>query len=263
MTVHPGSIPVGVSNRHVHLSTTDLEILFGRGYRLTKARELSQTGQYAAAEQVTLAGSKGCIERVRVLGPVREETQVEVSRSDAFLLGLNPPLRDSGMLAGSETVTVVGPQGSIWLKKGLIIAKRHLHLLPADAEQYKITDGENVQVKVDGERALVFDAVNVRVHHDYVTEFHIDVDEANAAGLKNGDFVSLLTMARSTGISARLDSPDTEKARALTSPLTLVTEEKVRTAAQNGSPLVVQKRVVITPLAKDTIKELGVEVITR
>jgi len=264
LTVHPKTIPVGVSNRHVHLSAADLEILFGRGYRLTKAKELSQPGQYAANEQVTLAGPKGCIERVRVLGPVRKETQVEVSRTDAYHLGLTPPLRDSGKLDGSEMVTLVGPRGSVWLKQGLIVAKRHLHLSPADAEEYKVVDGEEVQVCVNGERALVFAAVTVRVHQDYVAEFHIDIDEANAAGLKNGDYVSLLTMAQPAMREVNFNPPAEKEGRARTvQPLTLVTEEKGRTAARNGSPLIVQKNAVITPLARDAIKDLGVEVIVR
>lgn len=180
-----GKVPVGISNRHLHLSQADLETLFGKGYELTPFRDLKQTGQYAAEEVVTLATKKGVIQNVRVLGPTRAATQVEISRTDAFALGVKPPVRDSGSIQDSESLTLVGPEGSVYLDEGVIIALRHIHMSPADAEQFGVKDKDLVTVKAGGERAIVFENVLVRVREDFVLEFHIDTDEANAAGLGN------------------------------------------------------------------------------
>ncbi|HOB07906.1 MAG: phosphate propanoyltransferase [Limnochordia bacterium] len=186
-----GKVPVGVSARHLHLSKEDLAVLFGPDYQLTPAKELSQTGQYAAEEQVTLVTRKNAIPNVRVLGPLRGKTQVEISRTDAFALGLRPPVRDSGSVENSEAVTLVGPKGSIYLKEGVIIALRHIHMSPADAAKFGVEDKSVVSVKTEGERSVIFNNVLVRVRDDFVLEFHIDTDEANAAGLNNGDLVEV------------------------------------------------------------------------
>ena len=190
---HPRPIPVGISGRHVHCSAGDLETLYGSGHSLLRQRELSQPGQYAAAESVTLVGPKGCLERVRVLGPLRERTQVEISRSDAVHLGLNPPVRESGDLDGTLGVTIVGPQGPVPLREGLIVARRHIHMSPTEAEFFGVKNGENVRVLAGNERNLIFDQVTVRVKPGFALELHLDTDEANAAGLGNGDTVRLLT----------------------------------------------------------------------
>jgi len=185
-------IPAGVSNRHVHLSQQDLETLFGKGKELTKSKDLGQPGQYAAEEKVDLIGPKGTIAGVRVLGPVRGQTQAEISRTDSFKLGLKPPVRDSGNLTGSEPVTLMGPAGSIQLKEGVILALRHIHITPALAEKHGLKDGQMVSVSCTGPRALTFGEVLVRVSPKYSLEFHLDVDEANGAMLNNGDEVLLV-----------------------------------------------------------------------
>jgi putative phosphotransacetylase len=184
-------IPVGVSNRHVHVSEKDMEILFGSGKGLTKFKDLGQPGQYAADEKVELIGPKGSIGGVRVLGPTRGRTQVEISRTDAFKLGITPPVRDSGDLDGSAPITLKGPQGSVELNEGVIIAHRHIHITPDLAEKHGLQDKQMVSVACEGPRALTFDKVLVRVSDKFALEFHVDVDEANAALLNNGDEVTL------------------------------------------------------------------------
>jgi putative phosphotransacetylase len=261
--VHPHPIPIGVSNRHIHLSQVDLEALFGPGYQLKPQKDLLQPGQYAAGEAVILAGPKGCIERVRVLGPVRKQTQAEISRSDAFRLGVTPPVRESGDLKGSCGITVIGPKGSVQLKEGLVIALRHIHMSPSDAKTYGVADGSRVQVKLAGERGVIFDQVSVRVNEQFVLEFHLDTDEANASGVNPGDAGFLLSC--NSMMAPRSDDPpraNTNTAvKAMGDPLALVTEDMVRQAWKNKTALLVKDGGLITPLARDTIKELGVEVI--
>lgn len=183
---HPHLIPIGISNRHVHLSQVDLEILFGSGYQLTPSKEL-QPGQYAAVETVNLVGPKGYLKGVRVLGPVRDRTQVEISRTDSFVLGVDPPVRDSGFLQGSASIVLVGPAGCQKINEGVICAARHIHFHTSDAQTMGVKDGDKLTVCVGGERELVFNKVLARVSEKYRLEMHIDTDEANAAGLKNGD----------------------------------------------------------------------------
>jgi putative phosphotransacetylase len=186
----PG-IPVGVSNRHIHLAARDAAVLFGAGRELTKVKDLKQVGEFAAAETVTLVGPKGVIQGVRVLGPLRRISQVEISRTDGFLLGIAPPVRDSGQLAGSAGVTLVGPAGALTLKEGVILAARHVHMSEADAAAYGVADGDRVTLEGPGPRSVCFRNVLVRSGAAFRLEFHIDTDEANAAGLSNGDLVSL------------------------------------------------------------------------
>ncbi|SES77324.1 phosphate propanoyltransferase [Anaerobranca gottschalkii] len=185
-------IPVGVSNRHLHLSQEDIYTLFGQGYELKPLKDLSQPGQYAAEETVTLQGPKGSIEKVRVLGPARKQTQVEISRTDSYVLGIKPPVRDSGALANSSPITIIGPKGKVELKEGAILAQRHIHMHTTDAEELGLIDKQLVQVEADGERGVIFKNVLVRVHESFALEFHIDTDEANAAGLANGDKVKIV-----------------------------------------------------------------------
>jgi acetate kinase len=177
-------IPVGVSAHHVHLCARDLETLFGPGSSLTRHAELSQPGQYACREQVTLVGPKGRIERVRVLGPLRPETQVEISRTEEFKLGVDAPIRASGDLDGSVGLVLEGPAGRVNLQKGVINALRHIHMSPEDALALALRDRDVVRVCIEGERALVFGGVLVRVHPDFQLEMHIDTDEANAAEIR-------------------------------------------------------------------------------
>ncbi|MCP3762948.1 phosphate propanoyltransferase [Domibacillus sp. A3M-37] len=181
-----GTIPVAVSARHVHLSQEHLEILFGAGHELTKRADLSQPGQFAAEETVTIAGKKSEIARVRVLGPCRPATQVEVSWTDAMKLGVRPPLRESGDIKGSEAVTITGPAGTVELEEGLIIAQAHVHMTTADAKEYNVESGQIVTVEVGGDRPIAFRNVVIRVSDSYALEMHIDTDEANAGFISQG-----------------------------------------------------------------------------
>lgn len=180
------SVPVGISNRHLHVSQQDLQILFGEGYELKQFKPLSQPGQYAAEETVTITGPKGSIAKVRILGPVRPQTQVEISRTDSFVLGINPPVRDSGALQDSAPITIEGPKGKVDLKEGAIIAQRHLHLHTDEATEMGLKDRDVISIKFDGPRGVVFNNVLVRAHANFAKDLHLDTDEANAAGLSNG-----------------------------------------------------------------------------
>jgi putative phosphotransacetylase len=260
--VHPEPIPIGISNRHLHLSSPDLEVLFGLNYQLQLQKELRQPGQFAAVETVILAGPKGCLERVRILGPVRKQTQVEISLGDAFRLGVNPPIRESGVVKDSSAVTIIGPKGTIQLKEGLIIAQRHIHMAPSDAIKYGVADGANVQVKLGGERGLVFDRVTVRVNQNFLLELHLDTDEANAAAVGNGDFANLLTNNLAVGVHQSITNNEKTFQTIAEAP-TLVTDEVVRSAWKNKTVLTIKEGTPITPLARDTIKDLGVKVIVR
>lgn len=181
------SVPIGVSNRHIHLDRNDMDILFGRDSELTFKKELGQPGQYACEETVTLHGPKGELSRVRVLGPLRSESQVEVSVTDGFALGVRPPIRESGRLEGTPGVTIVGPKGTIEKDTGTIAALRHIHLTPEDARRMGVRDKQMVKVEIGGLRGGIFHNVLIRVSEQFAPEMHIDVDEANAFGVKNGD----------------------------------------------------------------------------
>jgi putative phosphotransacetylase len=179
-------VPIAVSARHCHLSKSDLITLFGEGYALTKKADLSQPGQFAANETVMIVGPRGSIEKVRVLGPVRNVTQVEISKTDSIKLGLNPPIRESGDIKGSSPITIVGPKGSIYKKEGLIIAQAHIHMTPEDAEKFGVKNGEFVKITTNSERPITFEKVLIRVSSRYKLEMHIDTDEANAGLISSG-----------------------------------------------------------------------------
>ncbi len=186
-------IPVGISNRHIHLSKADVETLFGAGYQLTPMKDLSQPGQYACKECLTIVGpSLRPIENVRVLGPERKASQVEISRTDSFQLKVKPPVRESGKIEGSAPITIIGPKGVVTLKEGCIIANRHIHMSLDDGEKFGVRDNEYVDIDAFGERRTRFFDVQVRVHKDFRLEMHLDTDDANAAGLKNGDRVEIV-----------------------------------------------------------------------
>ena len=187
------TVPVGVSNRHIHLSSEDLETLFGKGYELTPIKDLSQPGQFACKEQLTIVGpSLRPIEGVRVLGPVRSASQVEISRTDSFVLKCRPPVRESGDIKGSAPITIIGPKGVVTLKEGCIIANRHIHMSLEEGEQFGLKDGEYVDVEANGERRTMFYDVQVRVNKAFKLEMHIDTDDANAAGIGNGAKVKII-----------------------------------------------------------------------
>lgn len=181
------SIPISISARHVHLSREHVDELFGKDYQLTVLADLSQPGQYACNEEIDLIGPKSRIDGVRILGPERSSTQVEVSLTDCYKLGVKAPVRNSGDTAGTPGITLQGPAGTVNLDEGLIQAKRHIHMSPEDAENFGVEDRQWVMVRVGGERGIIFDDVLVRVSSKYRLDMHLDTDEANAAGIKNGD----------------------------------------------------------------------------
>jgi acetate kinase len=178
-----------VSAHHIHLSQEHVEALFGEGHQLTWHSDLSQPGQFASKEILTLVGPKGKIERIRVLGPTRKETQIEISMTEQFSLGIHPPIRESGDLEGTPGCILEGPNGSVKIEKGIICALRHIHMTPEDALRYGLKDKSVVRVRVKGNRELIFGDVLVRVNPNYKLAMHIDTDEANAANLKTGDLV--------------------------------------------------------------------------
>ena len=184
-------IPVGVSNRHVHLNQADLEKLFGKGYVLTRDKALSQPGQFAAVERVNVRGPKGEFKNVRILGPLRRESQVEVSLTDSFKLGVKAPIRESGNLESTPGIDLVGPKGSIQLSKGTIVALRHIHMTPEKALVMGLKDKDMVEVEVFGERHCFLSNVLVRVSENFSLEMHVDFDEANGCALKNNGYVFL------------------------------------------------------------------------
>ena len=185
-------VPIGVSARHIHLTQEHVEILFGKGYQLTKKKEL-MGGQFASNELVTIVGLKlRAIETVRVLGPVRSKSQVEISATDAIKLGVKAPIRPSGDIKDSAPIAVVGPKGVVYLNEGCIIAKRHIHMAPKDAQAAGVKDGDIVSVKADNERGTVFNHVQIRVDDSFTLEMHIDTDEANAAKIATGQTVTIM-----------------------------------------------------------------------
>lgn len=185
-------VPVSISARHVHLQPEHIGILFGNGYTLTKMKEISQPGQYACNEQVSIEGPKGRIDKVRILGPARNQTQVEIAKTDARKIGLNPPVRNSGNLQGSSPITITGPKGTIFLDEGCIVADRHIHLTPADAEQFGVKNGQKVSVAVEGEKGGVMGQVTIRVRENYALDMHIDTDDANAFGLTGNELLKII-----------------------------------------------------------------------
>lgn len=182
-------VSVGISNRHVHLTEQDLYILFGLGYELNRKVDINQPGQYAAYETVIIKTDKDVIDNVRILGPIRDYTQVEISKTDAYKLGINPPLRDSGDLEGSSVVTIIGPKGEV-TKPCCILVRRHIHVTKEQKEMYNLPDV--VSVKISGDRGGIFDEVYVKVNEKSYYEMHIDTDEANAFGIKNNDMVEII-----------------------------------------------------------------------
>ncbi len=185
-------VPVGVSARHIHLSPEHIEILFGEGYALTEMKPLSQPGQYAANETVAVIGPKGEFGKVRILGPARKQTQLEISRTDAFAIGVKPPVRESGNIEGTPGIQLKGPAGEVTIEQGVIVAARHIHFHTSDAEQWGIQDKQELKVQLGGDRGLVLEHVIARVSDDFALDMHIDTDEANAAGASNGDIATIL-----------------------------------------------------------------------
>jgi propanediol utilization protein len=185
-------IPVGVSNRHIHLSQEDLNRLFGEGYQMTKLKDLLQPGQYACKETVTICGPKGAIEKVRILGPVRSKTQVEILEGDGFKLGRGTQTRMSGDLQGTPGITLIGPKGSVQINEGLIVAQRHIHMGPEDAKHFGVHDGQIVSIEINGPRGGILNNVAIRANDASILECHIDIEEANAMGVNSLTKIKLI-----------------------------------------------------------------------
>ena len=183
-------IPLEASGRHVHVTAEQAQALFGHG--LTPERPLSQPGQFLAKERVTVKGPKGAFYNVAVLGPERKEAQVEISLTDSRTLGLEPPVRLSGNVAGSPGAELVGPKGSLRISQGVIAAQRHIHMTPEDAARFHVADGQTVSLKTFTDRPLILEDVQVRVRPDFATFAHLDYDEANACGFRKGDLGRIL-----------------------------------------------------------------------
>ena len=185
-------VPVGISARHIHLTQEHVEKLFGKGYQLTKKKEL-MGGQFASNEQCTIVGLKlRAIENVRILGPVRSASQVEISATDARTLGIKAPTRQSGDTKGSAPIALVGPKGAIYLEEGCIVAARHIHLCPEDAKAAGVKDNDFVTVRMGNERGALLDNVKIRVDESFTTEMHIDTDEANACQVKQDELAAII-----------------------------------------------------------------------
>lgn len=185
-------LPIALSNKHVHLSQGDIETLFGAGHELTHFKPLSQPGQFACEEKVDLVGPKGTIKGVRVLGPARPATQIEISLADGFTLGVKAPIKESGDIEGTPGLKLVGPAGEVELEKGVIVASRHIHMSLDDASKFGVEDKQIVKVKTFGPRAIVFENVLVRASEKFALEMHVDLEEGNAAGVRNGELVELI-----------------------------------------------------------------------
>lgn len=260
-----GKIPIGVSARHVHLAQAEVEQLFGENYQLTPKFELSQPGQFAAEETVVIAGPKGSIDRVRILGPARTLTQVEVSWTDAMKLGVKPPLRISGDIKDSSPVTLIGPKGSVVLPEGLIIAQAHIHMSPADSERFQVVDGQSVQIKVQGLRPIILSNVMIRVSERYRLEMHIDTDEANAGLIQQGAFAEI--------VNGQVMEPLTVKEMPLVAKQASANQSiyhfekkllsQVDVLEIEAQEIVVPKRTIVTALAYDKIRELNKKITIR
>lgn len=185
-------IPIGISNRHIHLDRADMDILFGKGSELTRIKDLKQPGQYAAEEVVMLKGPKGQFEKVRVLGPLRNQTQIEISLSDTFVLGVKAPVRESGKLEDTPGVEIIGPNGKVEKSQGTIVAARHIHMPPDIARMIGVKNRDLVDVEIGNERGAILKNVLLRVSDKDALEMHLDMDEANAVNVKNNQYVRIV-----------------------------------------------------------------------
>lgn len=185
-------VQIGISNRHVHLTKEHLSILFGEGFELEKVKDLNQPHQFVSNSFVTIKTYKNSFENVRVVGPVREYTQVEISKTDAIKLGINPPVRDSGDIIGSSPITIIGPNGTVDLEYGCIIADRHIHITPKQMEMYGFNGLEKVNVLLNGEKGGIICNVRLKVAEESYFELHLDTDDANAHLVNNGDIADIL-----------------------------------------------------------------------
>ena len=258
-------VPVGISARHVHLSQADLEVLFGKSYTLTPYKELSQPGQFASKEQVTVVGPKNQLAKVRVLGPVRGATQVELAMTDAMKIGIAAPVRMSGDLAGTPGCKLIGPAGEVTISQGVIVAARHIHMSEEQVQAYGLHDGARVSLRVNSPRPCIWGDVVVRSGKGHDLELHIDTDEANSALVSNGEYVQIVdgseTACSAPAAPAVVSAPASAPAApapAAAPVLDLVTEQDVNDAIRaNQVELLCTARAIITPAAADRSAETG------
>src|SRR5699024_551447 len=264
--IEEGFVELEASGRHVHLSREAIDYLFGEGYRLTKAKELSQPGQYACKERITIAGPKGKLENVVILGPERKASQVEVSSTDAVVLGENIPVRESGDIKDTPGITLINNDRKLNLNEGLIVAKRHIHVSPEDAGKLNVRNKEVVQVKVFGERSLIFDNVIIRISPNYRTSMHIDFDEANACGFKKSGLAKIIKSGQEHEIDKKqpiqkqsvtlnqVDEPNYETQTELNKKI--ITEGDLQKVfLQKINHICIPNNSIITPLAEDYIRK--------
>ncbi|WP_311491530.1 phosphate propanoyltransferase [uncultured Anaerococcus sp.] len=185
-------IPIGISGRHIHLCQKDLDALFGKDYKLTPIKDLSQPGQFACKEQLMLAGPKGFIEKVRIIGPARKATQVEILRSDAFKLGVKPVVRLSGDLDDTPGITIIGPNGAVKIEQGVIVSQRHIHFSPSQAKERGLKNGDIVSIRLSGMRGGILENVAIRAGEESYLDCHIDQEEANAFGITSKDYAEII-----------------------------------------------------------------------
>jgi putative phosphotransacetylase len=256
--------PVAISARHVHLSKNNFEHLFGLGKTMTRQKDLSQPGQYACEETVEIAGPKGSIKKVRVLGPARNETQVEISVSDSFALGIRPEIRMSGNIEGTPGCTIIGPAGRLTVPKGVIVAARHVHLSEEQAAVYKLKEGDLISVKTPAPREGIIGNIAVRIGKDFDLEVHLDTDEANGNGILCGTILEgacMEALPAESPVSVQLGGSQAAPGGVTkeSSPLDLVTERDVNNAFARGEKtLYCTAKGFITPAAADRAKEKGI-----
>ncbi|TSI07878.1 phosphate propanoyltransferase [Lysinibacillus sp. BW-2-10] len=255
-------IPIAISARHVHLSLEHIEHLFGEGYTLTPKSELSQPGQFAAMEQVTIVGPKDAISNVRVLGPARDLTQVEVSLTDARKLGIPAPLRFSGDIQNSAPVTIVGPKGSIYLHEGCIVAASHIHMSPEDARRFNVTDGQSINVRAYSARPVIFTNVKIRVSERYQLEMHIDTDEGNAAFIQGSAYGEIISEEETNQpiptIKKEASTPE-QKKELIVYQKKVLTEQAV--LKLTTPELLLPKKTIVTALAEDAARRKGITLV--
>ncbi len=264
-------VEVEASGRHVHLSREAIDFLFGEGYELTKAKPLSQPGQFACKERITVAGPKGKLENVVILGPERKASQVEVSLTDAVALGKQIPVRESGDIEGTPGITLIHNDRQLELDKGLIVAKRHIHVSPEDAEILQVENKELVQVKVFGERSLTFDEVVIRIHPNYRTYMHIDFDEANACGFRKGVLGKIIKKSPGSQPGGSRKAAPLQHTAAETEPgkmtelnQKIITENDLQKLfLQQITKVKIPAGSIITPLANDYVRKHKLEILRR
>jgi putative phosphotransacetylase len=269
-------IVCGVSVRHIHLCKEHVDVLFGKDYEMQVLKELYQPGSYAYKETVTVVGPRlNAIQNVRVLGPLRDKTQVELAKTDCIILGIDAPVRPSGQLSGTASAVIIGPKGAVYLKDGIIRANRHMHLCTEDAEYFGIKDNNAVDVRVSGPKGLTFNNVQVRVSPDFKSEMHVDTDDGNAADIVNGTFVEIVDASCVSPISLQMADgadtppqiPDNSFTGEITDPNILKSMNNIALDPVEKSAVLskrqsanVQKKTIITTGDLDDYKSTGIEV---